>query len=80
MNNPSFESSFQFLGIPPKGERSLCGSYGLWVLDICFQFLGIPPKGELQSGFHLLPLFFEGFQFLGIPPKGERLSGRNNLN
>ena len=36
---------FQFLGIPPKGERVLFLSlqgryYG------CFQFLGIPPKGE----------------------------------
>ena len=40
--------SFQFLGIPPKGE--------LQILPLlpesggCFQFLGIPPKGEQLSG------------------------------
>ena len=37
--------SFQFLGIPPKGEPAPPGSG----YEDCgsFQFLGIPPKGEL---------------------------------
>ncbi len=63
--------SFQFLGIPPKGERD-----PLWIPLFfglgSFQFLGIPPKGEHTFG----KIFATGqtlrFQFLGIPPKGER--------
>ena len=39
--------SFQFLGIPPKGERRLEFTYSAAVYDASFQFLGIPPKGEL---------------------------------
>ena len=39
-------SSFQFLGIPPKGEPGLqCRPVSL---HRSFQFLGIPPKGELH--------------------------------
>ena len=44
--------SFQFLGIPPKGELviKLFGLFGLEDERGCFQFLGIPPKGELLGG------------------------------
>ena len=64
------KSSFQFLGIPPKGERQL-------VVIPClrrssrFQFLGIPPKGERLAEVLAELGFTGGFQFLGIPPKGE---------
>ena len=37
--------SFQFLGIPPKGERPV-GVFSNSVAVDRFQFLGIPPKGE----------------------------------
>jgi len=37
-------SSFQFLGIPPKGEQG--GVYMDRNAYRSFQFLGIPPKGE----------------------------------
>jgi len=36
--------SFQFLGIPPKGEPR--PSSTLITRGLGFQFLGIPPKGE----------------------------------
>jgi len=36
---------FQFLGIPPKGER-FNKAVKKNVAKKCFQFLGIPPKGE----------------------------------
>ena len=39
--------SFQFLGIPPKGEHVEPGTYSKTGLS-GFQFLGIPPKGEQQ--------------------------------
>ena len=39
-----YASSFQFLGIPPKGERV---TFSSWIeISSSFQFLGIPPKGE----------------------------------
>ena len=38
--------SFQFLGIPPKGERC-CLFPDKGGLYVRFQVLGIPPKGEL---------------------------------
>jgi hypothetical protein len=38
-------TSFQFLGIPPKGEQF--SKNGISKYKYCFQFLGIPPKGEL---------------------------------
>ena len=60
---------FQFLGIPPKGERIVlfCRFYNV----LSFQFLGIPPKGELDLLRRLRRAVLRGFQFLGIPPKGE---------
>ena len=36
---------FQFLGIPPKGERDAL-KLSLKLGGFSFQFLGIPPKGE----------------------------------
>ena len=62
--------SFQFLGIPPKGELFPGCHIDMWRNR--FQFLGIPPKGEqgLRINLQLFHLF--SFQFLGIPPKGEQ--------
>ena len=40
--------SFQFLGIPPKGE--LEKNVDNRPVPVCFQFLGIPPKGEHDPG------------------------------
>ena len=40
--------SFQFLGIPPKGELLLELPAAMLEAYDCFQFLGIPPKGELE--------------------------------
>ena len=40
-------SSFQFLGIPPKGEPAKRAAEALRKQVEGFQFLGIPPKGEL---------------------------------
>jgi hypothetical protein len=39
--------SFQFLGIPPKGEHHLVAHIPAIEFLRRFQFLGIPPKGEL---------------------------------
>ena len=61
--------SFQFLGIPPKGEQVSQGQLPEG-LSFCFQFLGIPPKGEPEDA-GLGQVEAGGFQFLGIPPKGE---------
>ena len=44
---------FQFLGIPPKGERRVWSPTVCGRPMKCFQFLGIPPKGELM-GFRTL--------------------------
>ena len=41
-----FSRSFQFLGIPPKGEQCSIPSEELVDGFPSFQFLGIPPKGE----------------------------------
>jgi len=40
-------TSFQFLGIPPKGER-MSQALTAEMRAQSFQFLGIPPKGELS--------------------------------
>ena len=60
--------SFQFLGIPPKGERMIFEP-PTWVEYASFQFLGIPPKGEqtkacLVNGQHFL------FPISRDPPEG----------
>ena len=64
------QESFQFLGIPPKGElqSQWWKTFTRW---LCFQFLGIPPKGELHLRLKPWNVLVLGFQFLGIPPKGE---------
>ena len=41
--------SFQFLGIPPKGERTMVRNDQNLTGIKSFQFLGIPPKGELDA-------------------------------
>ena len=45
----AFTAGFQFLGIPPKGERQLPSETDLVAQPGRFQFLGIPPKGERTS-------------------------------
>ena len=67
--------SFQFLGIPPKGELLVRVHKGD-ALRFRFQFLGIPPKGEQPLVVRVLN-DRKCFQFLGIPPKGEH--GSKNL-
>ena len=62
---------FQFLGIPPKGERDAQEISLAEALE-GFQFLGIPPKGEQHEGKIIALPGYKSFQFLGIPPKGER--------
>ena len=67
MHNNS--GSFQFLGIPPKGEQEQILRSSRCEF-IRFQFLGIPPKGEHHT-YTRSELRGRRFQFLGIPPKGE---------
>ena len=64
-------SSFQFLGIPPKGEPI--------ITDVMYSAGGkFPISRDPPEGGTLHPEEFvcfirtSGFQFLGIPPKGER--------
>ena len=63
--------SFQFLGIPPKGERIFLTYYGQQT-RVRFQFLGIPPKGE-RSGW--LGQFQSNLEFpiSRDPPEGGTL-------
>ena len=63
--------SFQFLGIPPKGEPFLFLEIYTMPL-ICFQFLGIPPKGELDVAARLEGLFT--FPISRDPPEGGTLA------
>ena len=46
MHTPLSAWRFQFLGIPPKGERAHVVVGKLLSVKLSFQFLGIPPKGE----------------------------------
>jgi len=43
------DESFQFLGIPPKGEHIRWVHEHIVTFGCSFQFLGIPPKGERAS-------------------------------
>ena len=73
MSFPALEvnmSSFQFLGIPPKGELQNKSTAQGTLYPVGFQFLGIPPKGELNivvlnSGHSLLM-----FPISRDPPEG----------
>ena len=62
--------SFQFLGIPPKGELVLAIIHGL--TGTLFPISRDPPEGGTTKT-SLLLRWFTRFQFLGIPPKGEQL-------
>ena len=64
--------SFQFLGIPPKGEQDKMNHKQIKLAR--FQFLGIPPKGEQDFTQEQIDEMLRSFQFLGIPPKGEHWS------
>ena len=61
--------SFQFLGIPPKGEQPV---FTVVVRDdFSFQFLGIPPKGEQGPPELGIPGYdFQVFPISRDPPEG----------
>ena len=65
------KSSFQFLGIPPKGELGQKRKASL--LAKCFQFLGIPPKGEQISLAFSYELGILRFPISRDPPEGGTL-------
>ena len=64
--------SFQFLGIPPKGELVAPVAYASAVLDR-FPISRDPPEGGTSSWIGFRTGGPSSFQFLGIPPKGEHL-------
>ena len=63
--------SFQFLGIPPKGEHLIL--YANAVGRYMFPISRDPPEGGTAVVGHILRVKLMCFQFLGIPPKGEHL-------
>ena len=69
---------FQFLGIPPKGER--LREFDIREIDEIFQTFPIsrdPPEGgTFNSQGTSSIIVMSSFQFLGIPPKGERFVRR----
>ena len=62
-------SSFQFLGIPPKGEQHKRLQIYL-DQHVQFPISRDPPEGGTRMSMRV-PTCKVGFQFLGIPPKGE---------
>ena len=67
--DPEDVAGFQFLGIPPKGERQ---DLNLFPCDPSqgFQFLGIPPKGEPLTQFFFYPAQLLKFPISRDPPEG----------
>ena len=64
---------FQFLGIPPKGERQ---SWAVKEVGRKFPISRDPPEGGTETvRLCTLDGSVQRFQFLGIPPKGEPLWG-----
>jgi len=62
--------SFQFLGIPPKGEHDLYRCISQYIRE--FPISRDPPEGGTsKGGGKMNRVFLRSFQFLGIPPKGE---------
>ena len=60
---------FQFLGIPPKGERK--SFYTMIGAPLPrFQFLGIPPKGEQVDTEYPVPPEILPFPISRDPPEG----------
>jgi len=64
-------SSFQFLGIPPKGEHSSDDDYNYYDPASKFPISRDPPEGGTSHRAWGVPRGAGSFQFLGIPPKGE---------
>ena len=62
--------SFQFLGIPPKGEHQ--ATLALNYANSLFPISRDPPEGGTVKQPEQAVNCSGGFQFLGIPPKGER--------
>ena len=62
-------TSFQFLGIPPKGELNNLNYLSADSL-VGFQFLGIPPKGELGAFPKSAEPMIEKFPISRDPPEG----------
>jgi len=65
---------FQFLGIPPKGEREIVPINTDKVRELLFPISRDPPEGGTLNNldWQAVPAGVGCFQFLGIPPKGER--------
>jgi len=63
--------SFQFLGIPPKGEH--LGAKTTEFRGQVFPISRDPPEGGTTKGGSYGTTGHYRFQFLGIPPKGERI-------
>ena len=63
-----FFGCFQFLGIPPKGERSFVPPF-IGIKER-FQFLGIPPKGEHAPRWNGTYRNLETFPISRDPPEG----------
>ena len=61
---------FQFLGIPPKGERT--HFFISLQTELKFPISRDPPEGGTCATESGCAELYYGFQFLGIPPKGER--------
>ena len=68
-NYPRYYGSFQFLGIPPKGELTKAPRF-IPGCSFCFQFLGIPPKGELYYRTDDGWVIGETFPISRDPPEG----------
>ena len=72
-------SSFQFLGIPPKGEPDCCSCLRR-LLCAWFPISRDPPEGGTLQLQLVRSRTSSGFQFLGIPPKGEPVKILSLLN
>ena len=73
-----FILSFQFLGIPPKGERNF--AHIILCSPTRFQFLGIPPKGEREVHMSKFQIILkEEFPISRDPPEGGTSTTRRTL-
>ena len=68
-------TSFQFLGIPPKGEPPLQVLRSWDPASIRFPISRDPPEGGTRRSECPQSELVPSFQFLGIPPKGEQFIG-----
>ena len=71
-----WQSRFQFLGIPPKGEQVIAAA--LQMVTLVFPISRDPPEGGTTHRPNTKDRKGARFQFLGIPPKGELEEGDGN--